>query len=129
MARRQGDAVIWSQKRTLGLSRDWLAWANLFWIVLTGLPWLAPVLIRIGAAGTAHAVYSIYGFLCHQYANRSFFLFGPKAMYSFRELQSVAPDANTWSGLRAFAGTAELGYKATWSDRMCPFTGASCWVV
>jgi uncharacterized membrane protein len=120
---RQRAAVIWSQKRTLGLSRHWLAWANLFWLVLAGLPWLAPVLMRFGASGPARGIYFIYSFLCHQYANRSFFLFGRKSMYTFRELQSVAPDADTWSGLRAFVGTAELGYKVAWSDRMVSLYG------
>ena len=123
MARRQRVALIWMQKRTLGFSRHWLAWANLFWIVLTGLPWIAPILMRIGASGPARGLYFIYGFLCHQYANRSFFLFGPHAMVAFRELQSVIPDADTWLGLRAFVGTAELGYKVAWSDRMVSLYG------
>ena len=120
---RQRAVAIWIQRRTLGLSRHWLAWANLFWIQLVGLPWLAPILMRIGATWPARGIYFIYGFLCHQYANRSFFLFGPKAMYTMRELQLAAPDADTWLGLRAFVGTAELGYKVAWSDRMVSLYG------
>ena len=120
---RQRAAAIWMQKRTLGLSHHWLTWTNLFWVVLVGLPWLAPILMRIGASGPARGIYFIYGFLCHQFANRSFFLFGPKAMYTYSELQSVARDADTWLGLRAFVGTAEFGYKVAWSDRMVSLYG------
>jgi uncharacterized membrane protein len=109
---------MWFQKGMLVLTNRWLAWTNLFLGVLFGLPWVAPVLMRIGATGPARAVYFVYGFLCHQLADRSFFLFGPKVMYSYTELQTVTPDANTWVGLRAFIGTAELGYKVAWSDRM-----------
>ena len=120
---RQRALVIWLQHRTLGLSRHWLAWANLFWGVLVGLPWLAPILMKIGATDPAQGIYFMYSFLCHQFANRSFFLFGTKAMYSYTELGSVVPDADTWLGLRAFIGTAELGYKVAWSDRMISMYG------
>ncbi len=44
-------------------------------------------------------------------------------MYTFRELQLVAPNADTWSGLRVFVGTAELGYKVAWSDPMVSLYG------
>ncbi len=69
---RQRAAAIWMQ-RGLGLSHLWLAWTNVFWVVLVGLPWFAPVLMRIGASGPVRGIYIFYGFLCHQYANRSFF--------------------------------------------------------
>jgi uncharacterized membrane protein len=115
--------AVWLQKRTLGLSRHWLAWANLGWGMLFGLPWLAPILMEAGASWPGRAIYTIYSFLCHQFANRSFFLFGPKSMYSYSELQSVAPDAATWLGLRAFIGSAEVGYKVAWSDRMVSLYG------
>lgn len=120
---RKRSLAIWLQKRTLGLSRRWLAWSNLFWTVLFVLPWLAPVLMQIGATAPARGVYFFYGFLCHQFANRSFFLFGPKAMYTYTELQTVAADADTWLGLRAVIGTADLGYKVAWSDRMVSLYG------
>jgi uncharacterized membrane protein len=120
---RQRALVIWLQKQVLGLSRHWLAWTNLFWGVLFGLPWLAPVLMQVGASGPARGIYFFYGFLCHQYANRSFFLFGPKVMYTFTELQPSASNAGTWLGLRAFVGTTELGYKVAWSDRMISMYG------
>lgn len=115
--------VIWLQRTVLGLSRHWLVWANLAWGLIVGLPWLAPVLMRIGAIGPARAIYLVYSFLCHQLANRSFFLFGPQWMYSYAELLPFVPGADTLLGLRAFIGAPELGYKVAWSDRMVSLYG------
>jgi uncharacterized membrane protein len=115
--------VIWTQRKILGVSRHWLAWANLVWGLTVGLPWLAPVLMKIGATGPARAIYHVYSFLCHQLANRSFFLFGSKWMYSYAELLPFVSGVDTWLGLRAFIGTPELGYKVAWSDRMVSLYG------
>ncbi len=108
--------------RTLVL-RHWLAWANTAWGGLVILPWLAPVLMKVGATRPARGIYLAYGFLCHQFADRSIFLFGPRPAYSYTELLPYAPRADTWLGLRAFVGTPELGYKVAWSDRMISLYG------
>ncbi len=115
--------VIWLQRSILGFSRHWLAWANLTWGLVVGLPWLAPVLMKTGATGSARAIYLIYSLLCHQLANRSFFLFGPQWMYSYAELLPFVPGADTLLGLRAFIGAPALGYKVAWSDRMVSLYG------
>ncbi len=91
--------------------------------MLFALPWLAPVLMVSGMPGLGRAIYLGYSLVCHQRANRSFFLFGPKATVSYLELAPFAPGADTWSGLRAFVGTPELGYKVAWSDRMVALYG------
>lgn len=120
---RRRASTPWLQQGVLNVGRHWLAWINLAWGVLVGLPWLAPILMKVGATGPALIIYSIYSSLCHQLANRSFFLFGPKVMYSYTELLPYAPGADTWLGLRAFIGTSELGYKVAWSDRMVSLYG------
>ena len=79
--------------------------------------------MKIGAIRLARAIYFVYRFLCHQFADRSFFLFGPKLMYSYTELLPFASNANNWLGLRTFIGTPELGYKVAWSDRMVSMYG------
>ena len=86
--------VIGLQQGILRLSRHWLAWANLFWGVLIGLPWLAPVLMAMGVIEPARAIYFVYSFLCHQLADRSFFLFGPKLISNSRYL--AARFTSTW---------------------------------
>jgi uncharacterized membrane protein len=115
--------VIGIQRVILGFSRRWLAWANLFWGAIVGLPWLAPVLMKIGATGPARLIYRAYSFLCHQFANRSFFLFGRKWMYSYTELLPATSSVDNWLALRSFVGTPELGYKVAWSDRMVTMYG------
>jgi uncharacterized membrane protein len=111
------------QHAIVELSRHWLTWINLLWGILSGLPWVAPILMQAGAIRWSRAIYAFYGLLCHQLANRSFFLFGPKWMYSYDELLRYVPDANTLPGLMAFGGNPELGYKVAWSDRMISLYG------
>ena len=111
------------RKEITNISRHWLAVVNLCTGVVVGLPWLAPILMKIGAVGPARVIYLAYGFMCHQLADRSFFLFGPKWMYSSAELLPFAPGAGTWLGLRSFIGVPELGYKVAWSDRMVALYG------
>jgi uncharacterized membrane protein len=115
--------ATWLQHQISRLGRHWLAGVNLFLGVLFFLPWLAPVLMKIGATGLGLLIYTAYSPLCHQFANRSFFLFGPQPMYAYTDLLPYAPGANTPLGLKAFVGTAELGYKVAWSDRMVSMYG------
>ena len=53
--------VVCLQRRNLVLSRRWLFWANLTRGAIIGLPWLAPVLTRIGARAPVLANCLIYG--------------------------------------------------------------------
>jgi uncharacterized membrane protein len=111
------------QKIFSELSRRWLLYINLLWGILIGLPWLAPVLMKAGVTRLAKGIYTFYSTVCHQLANRSFFLFGPRFTYSYTDLLPYAAGANTYQGLRAFIGTPELGYKVAWSDRMVSLYG------
>jgi hypothetical protein len=91
------------------LTRHWLAILNLFWVVYAGLPWLAPVLMHVGADGAGRVIYTLYRTQCHQMAQRSLFLFGQQPMYSLAELQAVWPEAVGLEGLRAVIGNEEMG--------------------
>lgn len=124
MTRHAQTRLLWLRQKTLGLGRHWLAGVNLLMGVLVGLPWLAPILMKIGATSPAWAIYFVYSFLCHQLADRSFFLFGPRWMYSYTELLPFASSGNARLWLRAFVGTPELGYKVAWSDRMVALYGS-----
>jgi len=55
-------------------------------LFLTLLP---PVLYKLGATGVAKVIYVMLGFLCHQRADRSFYLFGESLTYSKEEMISA----------------------------------------
>src|SRR3990170_6749010 len=107
-----------ARPRVPALSRLWFPAAALVVGLYAGLPWLAPLFMRLGWSEPARAIYAVYSTQCHQMAQRSFFLFGPKAMYSAAELGTLAGVTNDPLALRAFIGSAELGWKVAWSDRM-----------
>ena len=107
-----------ARTRTPALSRLWFPAAALVVGLYAGLPWLAPVFMRLGWSEPGRAIYAVYSTQCHQMAQRSFFLFGPKAMYSAAELGTLAGVTTDPLALRTFIGSAELGWKVAWSDRM-----------
>src|SRR3972149_4664947 len=109
-ARRSERFVYW-------LARHWLAVFMIAWGVFVILPWLAPVLMKLGATGPADAIYFVYQFFCHQLPERSFFLFGPQPMYSVEQIGAVWPTSDP-NVLRQFAGNADFGWKVAYSDRM-----------
>lgn len=91
--------------------------------ILNGLPFLAPVFMRLGWETPGRAIYFAYSFLCHQMAQRSFFLFGPKLfqMYNIADLPVKVSGLNQLGqvlALRNFIGNDQLGWKVAWSDRM-----------
>jgi uncharacterized membrane protein len=107
---------------------EWLAknWFLVF-VVLYGLwvwtPFLAPLFMRLGWDGPGNAIYFVYSFFCHQLPERSYFLFGPKVNYTLAEIQAVWVDTVNPMLLRKFTGTAAMGWKVAWSDRMISFYG------
>jgi uncharacterized membrane protein len=114
---------------------DWFAfWISSHWLALFVLalgalvltPFLAPVLMKIGATGPADLIYSFYSLLCHQLPQRSLFLFGPQPMVPLDEIRT-AWTLDGFFGLRQFVGNAEMGYKVAWSDRMVALYG-SLWL-
>jgi uncharacterized membrane protein len=105
---------------------DWidLHWFEVFLAVYglwVWLPWLAPVAMHLGWDGLGRAIYLIYSLFCHQLPERSFFLFGPKPMYSLVEVQNAWQNSINPFVLRQFIGAPALGWKVGWSDRMVAF--------
>jgi uncharacterized membrane protein len=106
----------------------WLLTFNAGWGIFVTLPWLAPIFMTLGWTGPGRAVYFVYNFFCHQLPERSWFLFGPGFSYTQaaiadawgRPLDTIANELVR----RQFIGTAELGWKVAWSDRMISMYGS-----
>jgi uncharacterized membrane protein len=113
-ARRQSQAADAVGR---ALRRHWFPIAFALVGLYAGLPWLAPAFMRLGWTAPGQAIYGLYSTQCHQMAQRSYFVFGPRLMYTPAELKTAGAALDPL-GLRAFVGTPELGWKVAWSDRM-----------
>jgi uncharacterized membrane protein len=120
------------------LTRRWLLFLNLAVAVYVGLPMLAPVLMHVGATGPATFLYRIYSPMCHQFASRSFFLFGEQIAYprelagtrltpiedympDLPEFAEASTDPAQWASFlwpaRRFVGNEQMGYKMALCQR------------
>lgn len=99
-------------------SRHWLLVISALIGVYVSLPWLAPLFMAWGWTSIGELIYLVYATQCHQMPQRSFFLFGERAMYSLAEIQSVWQNTNDPLVLRQFVGNPNMGWKVAWSDRM-----------
>lgn len=70
-------ANIW----TLRLARHWLRVVLIILGIYISLPWVAPTLMKLGATDAGNFLYFLYSPFCHQFAFRSFFLYGEQAAY------------------------------------------------
>jgi uncharacterized membrane protein len=110
-------------KSKIRLRLDWLLAVIVILTVFNGLPFLAPIFMKLHWEVAGYAIYTVYGFLCHQMAQRSFFLFGPKLfqMYNIADLPVKVTGLNQLGQmlvLRNFVGNDQMGWKVAWSDRM-----------
>ncbi len=123
------NAVTTADRVSYWLSRHYLLLINAFLFLYVGLPFLAPTLKAVGADGPAEVIYKIYRPLCHQWAFRSWFLFGEQAYYpheaagiegvvSFEEATGIS-DANDPARIQArlFEGNPVMGYKVALCQR------------
>jgi membrane-anchored protein YejM (alkaline phosphatase superfamily) len=99
------------------LSRHWLLTFNLLFGLIIGLPWLAPIFMKLGWDSFGRALYSLYSLECHQLPERSYFLFGSKMTYSLNEVQAAWQPTNNPLILRQFLGNQEMGWKVAWCER------------
>jgi uncharacterized membrane protein len=99
-------------------SSNWLLIFSLVYGMYVGIPFLAPVFMRLGWDGGGKAIYFLYAFLCHQFPQRSLFLFGSKMMYTLPEIQAAFQKTINPLILRQFVGNLDMGWKVAWSDRM-----------
>lgn len=136
---RRGQAVSASDRMMYWFSRHYLAFLNGFILLYFGLPILAPVLMKVGAPIPARVIYTMYKPLCHQFAFRSFFLFGEQPFYPLEEagVQGVKtfeeatgiPDLHDATSVarfdaREFVGNETVGYKMALCERDMAIYGA-----
>jgi uncharacterized membrane protein len=113
-----------AERFTRWFSRRWLLVFSLFYGLFVGLPFLAPVFMRIGWEVPGRAIYFIYTFLCHQLPQRSYFMFGPQGMYDLASIQAAWQNTINPIVLRQFVGNSAMGWKVAWSDRMVSMYGS-----
>lgn len=111
---------------SLWLSRHYLALFNFFVFLYVGIPFLAPVFMKIGITTPAQVIYHAYGYVCHQFAFRSWFLFGAQIVYPRAEAglaglisfqQATGINGADLLAARAYIGNAALGYKVALCER------------
>jgi uncharacterized membrane protein len=125
-----------ADKISYWIAKHYLAIFNLFLILYIGIPFLAPIFKKVGWNTPAEVIYKIYRPLCHQWAFRSFFLFGEQAYYphaaakipgvlTFEQVSGIT-DVTDPSRLQArvFEGNSLLGYKIALCERDVAIWGA-----
>jgi uncharacterized membrane protein len=129
---RRGQEISRADRAMYWVSRHYLALLNVVMLFYFGLPLLAPALMNAGLETPAKIIYTIYKPLCHQFAFRSFFLFGEQAYYplaeagipdvrTFEEAINITDihNPNSYARLEArnFIGDETVGYKMALCER------------
>ncbi len=108
------------------ISNHYLKVVNLVLLLYFGLPFLAPVLMKVGMQNAAQPIYSMYKISCHELAFRSWFLFGeqtayPRAAAQIEGLTTYGEaTGNSEADLltaRNFQGNEQMGYKVAFCQR------------
>jgi len=112
----------------LNIANNWLLYLNVLFAVYVGLPFVAPVLMKVGWERPAQAIYTIYRPLCHTFAYRSWFLFGEQAYYPASQFEAfTGQNPYTNEGrffARQFVGDERMGYKVGYCQRDIAIYGA-----
>ncbi len=129
--------IIRTNRLVLRLARHWLVIALGFLLLYAGLSLTPPLFMEAGWPGAANIVYKVYAPMCHQFAFRSWFLFGEQLVYprqvagsglgSFESYAAQDPhfagvDLAVWSAdlqfkSRSFKGNEQMGYKTALCER------------
>lgn len=129
----RGHDIPKGERFSYWISRHYLLVFNLFVFLYVGLPFLAPVLMKVDVTTPAVAIYRVYSGLCHQLSFRSWFLFGEQPIYpreaaglenylTFQEATGL--DEQGLLAARSFIGTDLIGYKVALCQRDVAIYGA-----
>jgi uncharacterized membrane protein len=140
---KQQPLTGWQRTLVVGIDRlvhsfavRWLAVFNSLAFLYVGLPVLAPILMNAGFESPARLIYTVYSPMCHQMAQRSFFLFGEQPVYprelagtEYRPIEDYVDDLPEFRGVspdnwpaffaaaRSFTGNEQMGYKMALCER------------
>lgn len=132
MRLQKGKTVTTGDRISFWISKRYLLLLNLFMLLYVGLPLLAPTLMKLGAETPANAIYRMYKPLCHQFAFRSFFLYGEQFFYplaeanvsgvkTFEQVSGITnlddPYNTSRFEARNYTGNETVGYKAALCER------------
>jgi uncharacterized membrane protein len=132
MRLQKGKTVTTGDRISFWISKRYLLLLNLFMLFYVGLPLLAPTLMKLGAETPANVIYRMYKPLCHQFAFRSFFLYGEQFFYplaeanvsgvkTFGEVSGITnlddPYSITRFEARNYIGDETVGYKTALCER------------
>jgi uncharacterized membrane protein len=113
-------------KLTIWLSRHFMFLFNTVAFLYVGIPFLAPVFMKINWDAPARVIYAIYSPMCHQLSFRSWFIFGEQLFYP-REVaqvsgittyeQAINPNSFDLDFAKKFIGNSLIGYKVALCQR------------
>jgi uncharacterized membrane protein len=122
----QGKVVTQADRFSYWLSRYYMVLINTIVVLYFGIPFLAPIFMVNGWERPGRMIYSAYGLVCHQFAFRSWFLFGEQVAYPLEDAgveglrsyeQATGLDREDIWAARQFIGNPELGYKVAFCER------------
>ena len=128
----KGKTLSTGDRVSYWISKRYLLLLNLFMLLYVGLPFLAPTLMKLGAEVPAQMLYRVYKPLCHQFAFRSFFVFGEQPFYplaeanvagykTFEEATGITGVDDPYSlsrfDARNYVGDDTVGYKVALCER------------
>ena len=116
--------MVGANRAAYWVTTHWGIVFGVFLFLFVATPFFAPIFMRLGWENAGKLIYLLYTPLCHQMPQRSFFLFGEQPMYSLEQIQAVHQISDNPFVLRRFIGTAGMGWKVAWSDRMVAMYGS-----
>ncbi len=129
----RGHKISRTDRFSYWLSKNLIYLVNTLIFIYAGLPFLAPVLMKVNLVAPARVIYAMYSPLCHQLGFRSWFLFGEQYFYP-RDLAGIAgvktfeqetgiPTSEILKA-RAYIGDETVGYKVALCERDTAIYGA-----
>jgi len=122
----RGHNFTGTDKTTFWITQHYMLLINSILFLYIAVPFLAPVFMKIGWEPAGKAIYTIYKPLCHQFAFRSWFLFGEQPVYPLEQAHLHYPityeDITNHAKVdpleaRNFSGDTFLGYKVALCER------------